>query len=410
MSQKPPVAILGAGTMGHGIAQLTAQRGYPTRLFDVSQQAADAGQAKVQAALARLADKGKLSPEEKQQILGNITPTDDLRRAVEGASLVIEAAPEKMELKVELFTRVIEAAPADALLASNTSSLSITELGQRTGQAHRVLGLHFFNPPPVMELLEIVRGVATSEESLARASELARDLGKTSILVRDFPGFATSRLGVVIGAEAMRMAEQGVASVVDIDRAMELGYRHPMGPLKLTDLVGLDVRLSILDHLHKELGEAFRPPALLRQLVRAGRLGKKTGIGFYRWTDKGPEPAPFLERFALYFRSAIGEWMPAPLPDELRQRAVDAYLRGEGSSKEVAEQVLLKNHIRLVFLPPYAHDLNPIKHCWSKVKEHPRAAAARSVEALDQAIAAALHAITLDDIAGWFKHAGYVLD
>ena len=291
MSQKPPVAILGAGTMGHGIAQLTAQRGYPTRLFDVSRQAAEAGLARVQATLARLSDKGKMSAEERQQILARILPTDDLAQAVEGAGLVIEAAPERMDLKVDLFTRVLQSAPADALLASNTSSLSITELGQRTGQAHRVLGLHFFNPPPVMELLEIVRGVSTAPESLERALELARDLGKTPIVVRDFPGFATSRLGVVIGAEAIRMAEQGVASIADIDRAMELGYRHPMGPLKLTDLVGLDVRLSILEHLHRELGEAFRPPALLRQLVRAGRLGKKSGIGFYRWTDKGAEPA-----------------------------------------------------------------------------------------------------------------------
>jgi len=294
MSQKPPVAILGAGTMGHGIAQLTAQRGFPTRLFDVSLAAAEAGLAKIQGALARLVDKGKLSDDERQSLVGLIVPTDDLAKAVEGAGLVIEAAPEKMDLKVDLFTRVLLAAPADALLASNTSSLSITELGQRIGQPHRVVGLHFFNPPPVMELLEVVRGVSTSPEALERALAFARDLAKTPIVVRDFPGFATSRLGVVIGAEAMRMVEQGVASVADIDRAMELGYRHPMGPLKLTDLVGLDVRLSILDHLHKELGEAFRPPALLRQLVRAGRLGKKSGIGFYRWTDKGPEPTEGL--------------------------------------------------------------------------------------------------------------------
>jgi 3-hydroxybutyryl-CoA dehydrogenase len=290
MSQKPPVAILGAGTMGHGIAQLTAQRGYPTRLFDVTHEAAAAGLSKIEATLARLSDKGKLPQEERQQILARLSLSDDLVQAVSGAGLIIEAAPEKMDLKVDLFSRALLDAPPDALLASNTSSLSITELGQRTGQPHRLLGLHFFNPPPVMELLEVVRGVSTSSESLDRALAFARDLGKTPIVVRDFPGFATSRLGVVIGAEAIRMLEQGVASVTDIDRAMELGYRHPMGPLKLTDLVGLDVRLSILDHLHRELGEAFRPPPLLRQLVRAGRLGKKTGLGFYRWTDRGPEP------------------------------------------------------------------------------------------------------------------------
>jgi 3-hydroxybutyryl-CoA dehydrogenase len=290
MSQKPPVAILGAGTMGHGIAQLTAQRGYPTRLFDVTREAAAAGLSKVEAALSRLSAKGKLPPEERQQILARLSPSDDLAQAVSGAGLIIEAVPEKMDLKIDLFSRALCDASPDALLASNTSSLSITELGQRTGQPHRLLGLHFFNPPSVMELLEVVRGVSTSPESLDRALAFAHDLGKTPIVVRDFPGFATSRLGVVIGAEAIRMLEQGVASVTDIDRAMELGYRHPMGPLKLTDLVGLDVRLSILDHLHHELGEAFRPPPLLRQLVRAGRLGKKTGLGFYRWTDQGPEP------------------------------------------------------------------------------------------------------------------------
>ncbi|MCS6901801.1 MAG: 3-hydroxyacyl-CoA dehydrogenase family protein [Myxococcales bacterium] len=290
MIQKSPVAILGAGTMGHGIAQLTAQRGYPTRLFDITREAAATGFSKIEAALTRLLDKGKLSPEDRQQTLARISPTDNLTQAVSGAGVLIEAAPEKMDLKIDLLSRALRDAPEDALIASNTSSLSITELGQRTGQAHRVLGLHFFNPPSVMELLEVVRGVSTSPDTLDRALAFARDLNKTPIVVRDFPGFATSRLGVVLGAEAIRMVEQGVASVADIDRAMELGYRHPMGPLKLTDLVGLDVRLAILEHLHRELGEAFRPPALLRQLVRAGHLGKKTGVGFYRWTEQGPEP------------------------------------------------------------------------------------------------------------------------
>jgi 3-hydroxybutyryl-CoA dehydrogenase len=203
---------------------------------------------------------------------------------------VIEAVPESMDLKVSLFSDVIKAAPASALLGSNTSSLSITEIGTRLGAADRTIGLHFFNPPPVMELLEVVRGIGTAEETVERALAFAKLIGKTTILVRDTPGFATSRLGVAIGAEAMRMLEAGVASTVDIDRAMELGYRHPMGPLKLTDLVGLDVRLAILEHLHKEVGEQFRPPSILRQMVRAGRLGKKSGIGFYRWTASGPEP------------------------------------------------------------------------------------------------------------------------
>jgi 3-hydroxybutyryl-CoA dehydrogenase len=284
------IAVLGAGTMGHGIAQVAAQRGLVTRLYDVSEAAAAVGLEKVKASLRRLVDKGKLSAEDLDATLGRLSATGQLDAATEGASVLIEAAPEQMDLKLDLLTRARRAAQPDALLASNTSSLSITELGQRLGDPARVIGLHFFNPPPVMELVEVVRGVDTSEPSLERALDLVRALGKTSIVVRDFPGFATSRLGVVIGAEAMRMVEQNVASVADIDRAMELGYRHPMGPLKLTDLVGLDVRLAILDHLHRELGEAFRPPALLRQMVRAGRTGKKVGIGFYRWTDAGPVP------------------------------------------------------------------------------------------------------------------------
>src|SRR5512132_1468030 len=224
-------------------------------------------------------------------MIGLLVATPDLARAAEEIDLVIEAAPEVMSLKVEILSQVKLFAPAHTLFASNTSSLSITELGQRLGAGPRTIGLHFFNPPPVMELLEIVRSLETDDTTLATCLGVAKRLGKTSIIVNDTPGFATSRLGVAIGAEAMRMLETGVASIVDIDRAMELGYRHPMGPLKLTDLVGLDVRLSILEHLHKELGEQFRPPVILRQMVRAGRLGKKTGEGFYRWTETGPVPA-----------------------------------------------------------------------------------------------------------------------
>jgi 3-hydroxybutyryl-CoA dehydrogenase len=284
------LAVLGAGTMGHGIAQTAARAGLTVRLYDVTEEAASLGQKRVQAAFARLVEKAKLSAEEAAACTARLTSTAHLEQATEGVDLVIEAAPENMDLKVDLLRRAKTKALGGAILASNTSSLSITELARRIDAEDRCLGLHFFNPVPVMELLEIVRGVQTSEASIDRAQSIAKQLGKTSILIRDFPGFATSRLGVCIGAEAMRMLEQGVGSVEDIDRAMELGYRHPMGPLKLTDLVGLDVRLSILEHLHKELGEVFRPPALLRQMVRAGRLGKKSGAGFYRWTDAGAVP------------------------------------------------------------------------------------------------------------------------
>jgi 3-hydroxybutyryl-CoA dehydrogenase len=274
--------------MGHGIAQVLASRGVVVRLHDVDAARIEHGRSLVASGLARQVQKGKLAQADADALVARIEVATDLAQAVAGAGLVIEAAPEDMALKVALFAKVVAAAPADALLASNTSSLSITELGARIGQPARTIGMHFFNPPPVMELLELVRGVSTAPAVIERAQAIARELGKTSILVNDAPGFATSRLGVVIGAEAMRMLESGVASAGDIDRAMELGYRHPMGPLKLTDLVGLDVRLAILDHLHKEIGEQFRAPAILRKLVRAGHLGKKTGRGFYVWGDDGP--------------------------------------------------------------------------------------------------------------------------
>ena len=282
--------MLGTGTMGQGIAQVCASHGLVTRLYDVDSARVEKAVANIETSLGKLVDKGKLSAGAKAETLGRITACANLERACEGADLVIEAVPESMDIKVELFTKVVALTSPETWFGSNTSSLSITELGSRIGAPERTIGLHFFNPPPVMELLEIVRGMGTSEATLDRALAFAEHIGKTPIVVRDTPGFATSRLGVAIGAEAMRMLESGVASVQDIDRAMELGYRHPMGPLKLTDLVGLDVRLAILEHLHREVGEQFRPPTILRQLVRAGRLGKKTGHGFYRWTADGPIP------------------------------------------------------------------------------------------------------------------------
>ncbi len=285
------VAVLGAGTMGMGIAQLCASKGIATRLFDVAEAQLSRATASIDAQLKRQVERGKLDAAEAEATLSRVETSSELEASVRGVELVIEAVPERLSLKLELFRSVLQHTTEDTLLASNTSSLSLTELGQQLGQPERVIGLHFFNPPPVMPLLEIVRGVATSDGSVERALSFARQLQKEPIVVRDFPGFASSRLGVALGAEAIRMLESGVASVVDIDCAMELGYRHPMGPLKLTDLVGLDVRLAILEHLHRELGEQFRPPALLRQLVRAGRTGKKVGLGFYRWTDEGPIPA-----------------------------------------------------------------------------------------------------------------------
>jgi len=284
------VLVLGTGTMGQGIAQVTAIAGYLTHLYDADMARAHGAVDAIKRATDRLVEKGKMLNEARSEMIGMLLPAPDLDRAAAEVDLVIEAIPEQMDLKVEVLSRVKATAPERAIFGSNTSSLSITELGRRIGAGARTVGLHFFNPPPVMELLEVVRGLETDEAVVTTALAVAKRLGKTPIVVNDSPGFATSRLGVAIGAEAMRMLEAGVASAVDIDKAMELGYRHPMGPLKLTDLVGLDVRLAILEHLHREVGEQFRPPTILRQMVRAGKLGKKTGEGFYRWTGAGPEP------------------------------------------------------------------------------------------------------------------------
>jgi 3-hydroxybutyryl-CoA dehydrogenase len=271
--------------MGQGIAQVAATTGHAVTLFDADQARAEGAVAGIASQLERLVAKGKLSGTTSAQAIASIQTVTSVGAAVRHADIVIEAIPEDMGLKVALLGEVTHYTSPHTIIASNTSSLSITELGRRIGAEARTVGLHFFNPPPVMELLEIVRGLATSDAIIEKAQHFATALGKTSIVVRDTAGFASSRLGVILGAEAMRMLETGVASARDIDRAMELGYRHPMGPLKLTDLVGLDVRLSILEHLQREIGEQFRPPGLLRMMVRAGKLGKKTGEGFYVWKD-----------------------------------------------------------------------------------------------------------------------------
>lgn len=285
MTEIQRVVVIGAGTMGHGIAQVCAASGLSVTLTDVSDEAVARGIAGIEKSLAKLVEKGRTSTAERDATLARIARATDPSAVVGDADLVVEAVPERMDLKLELFRMLGQKAPAHALLGTNTSSLSVTEIAGASGAAERVVGLHFFNPVPVMELLEIVRGLGTSDATIGTARALAERIGKKPIVVSDAPGFATSRLGVILGCEAIRMLEAGVASAEDIDRAMELGYRHPMGPLRLTDLVGLDVRLAILEHLHRELGEQFRPPPLLRQMVRAGRLGKKVGRGFYDYRD-----------------------------------------------------------------------------------------------------------------------------
>lgn len=278
------VGVCGAGTMGHGIAQVAAQAGCAARLCDVDDAALERARRAIAASLDRFVAKGKLDAAARDATLGRLVFTTDLAAAA-GADVVVEAVPERMDLKLSLFRTIDDHAPAHALLATNTSSLSVTELAAATARPESVVGLHFFNPVPLMALLEVVRGLRTSDATVARARAFAARIGKDPVVVRDFPGFATSRLGVIAGVEAIRMIEQGVATPADIDKAMRLGYRHPMGPCELGDLVGLDVRLAILEHLHRELGDQFRPPALLRQMVRAGKLGRKTGEGFYRYVD-----------------------------------------------------------------------------------------------------------------------------
>lgn len=283
MSSLRKVAVLGAGTMGNGIAQVCATAGMEVAMRDVEQAFLERGLAQIDKSLTKLLEKGALSEESRAAARARIRTTTDLKSAVEDADLVVEAIPERMALKIETFAFLGQHAPKHAILGTNTSSLSVTEIAAASGDPARVVGLHFFNPVPLMKLLEVVRGLGTADATIDTARAFAERIGKEPIVVKDFPGFATSRLGVILGVEAIRMLESGVASAEDIDKAMKLGYRHPMGPLELGDLVGLDVRLAILEHLHKELGEQFRPPALLRQMVRAGKLGRKSGEGFYKY-------------------------------------------------------------------------------------------------------------------------------
>jgi 3-hydroxybutyryl-CoA dehydrogenase len=282
------VAVLGAGTMGHGIAQVAALAGHRVRLYDPAEEALERGISRIRGNLDKGVSLGKVSPGDREGALERVAPSPSLADAVRGASLVIEAAPEKLEVKRTIFRNVEAHAETDALLATNTSSLSIEAVARGLHRPERFLGLHFFNPVHIMSLVEVVHGPRTAPEVRDRGVAFARGLGKEPIVVRDSPGFASSRLGVTLGLEAIRMVEEDVASPEDIDKAMELGYRHPMGPLRLTDLVGLDVRLEIAEYLREALpggGERFRPPALLRRMVGEGKLGQKSGQGFYRWED-----------------------------------------------------------------------------------------------------------------------------
>jgi 3-hydroxybutyryl-CoA dehydrogenase len=279
-----PVAVLGAGTMGRGIAHVAALAGYETRLFDLDAGILARALETIRGNLERGVELGKVTDADRDGTLERLRTTVELTAAVSEADVVIEAVPERLELKRTVLAAAAAAVGPQAVIASNTSSLSITAIAEGVEGAERVIGLHFFNPVHILSLVEVVRGERTTDRVVEQAVEFAGRLGKEPIVVRDSPGFASSRLGVALGLEAIRMVEEGVASPADIDRAMELGYRHPMGPLRLTDLVGLDVRLEIARYLHRELGgDRFRPPALLERMVEDGHLGKKSGRGFYDW-------------------------------------------------------------------------------------------------------------------------------
>ena len=278
------IAVIGAGTMGHGIAYVAALAGFNVCLTDSQPDALRRGMGRLNDLLAIAVRRGKLTEEDRNAAAGRLRAEADFAPAVLDTEVVIEAVREHLGTKQQVFAEVERAAPAGALLATNTSSLSVAAIAAAVKEPARVLGLHFFNPVHAMKLVEVVTHPQSAAQAVERAVAFAKALGKEPIVVKDSPGFASSRLGLALGLEAMRMLEEGVASPEDIDKAMELGYNHPMGPLKLTDLVGLDVRLAIAEYLFQALDDRrFEPPQILRDKVARGELGQKSGKGFYNW-------------------------------------------------------------------------------------------------------------------------------
>ena len=275
------IAILGAGTMGHGIAHAAIAAGYPTRLFDVSEAALERGRTAVESIVRKGVELGKIDAGAASSMLERLLTTSRLSEALTDADFVIEAAPERIDLKLQLFADIQKLAPANAVIASNTSALSITEMAATLTSPSRVAGMHFFNPVHKMKLIEIVQALESAPATIDAISEVATRMGKETVLVRESPGFITTRVNASLGNEAFYMLMEGVASARDIDKALKLGLNHPMGPFELVDLVGLDTRLSILQYLHRTMGEKYRPCPLLVQYVNAGRLGRKVGRGVY---------------------------------------------------------------------------------------------------------------------------------
>ena len=280
------IAVIGAGTMGRGIAYAAAYGGYVTVLEDISRSMLDKGVAWIASALDEGVARGKVNAAVRDKAVALISTSSKVEDAIRDADLIIEAVPEEMEMKLELFTIFEKFAKPGAIFASNTSSLSITEMSDVTVHRERCVGLHFFNPVPKMKLIELVRTPFTSDETVAACREVGQRMGKEIVVIKESPGFITSRVNAMIGNEAFAMLEAGIASAEDIDKALKLGLNHPMGPFELVDLVGLDVRLNILDYLHSTLGEKYRPNALLRKYVQEGRLGRKVGRGVYEYPAK----------------------------------------------------------------------------------------------------------------------------
>src|SRR5687768_7718550 len=276
------VTVIGAGIMGSGIAHVSAAGGFQTKLYDISKEMMAAALKQIRANLEKGVELKKITPEQMEHAMSNITCCEHIGDVAK-SDLVIEAVPENVDLKLKIFSSLDQEAPAQTIFASNTSGLSITEMAAATSRPHKFIGMHFFNPVHKMKLVEIIRGLETDDDTYRATAGVAQQIGKETVLIRESPGFVTSRINALIGNEAFYMLQEGIASAEDIDKALKLGLNHPMGPFELVDLVGLDTRLSILTHLHQTLGEKYRPCPLLVKYVKAGRLGRKTGKGVYEY-------------------------------------------------------------------------------------------------------------------------------
>ncbi len=279
------VAVIGGGTMGRGIAYASCLAGYQTKLYDVSHEILQQASSYILTSFQKATGKGLITEEHAARGYSRLQTTTELQAAAAHADFVIEAIPEKIEMKIELFTQLDKLTPSHTIFATNTSSLSVTEMAGATQRPAQVIGMHFFNPVPVMKLVEIIRGLETSEGTIETTKQAALAMQKETVLINESPGFITTRINAMIGNEAFYMLQEGVASAAEIDKALKLGLNHPMGPFELVDLVGLDTRLNILNFLHKTLGEKFRPCPLMVKYVKAGRLGRKTGKGVYEYHE-----------------------------------------------------------------------------------------------------------------------------